>query len=102
MIPSLSFQEHPSPIDRPIISVSSENVIVETVKPSEDGNGFVLRLYETNRQRGEAVISFGIPINKVFLCNLLEANQGELDVMDNSIKLFLHPFEIISLRCIPG
>lgn len=86
----------------PIISVSSENVIVETVKPSEDGNGFVLRLYETNRQRGEVVISFGIPINKVFLCNLLEANQGELDVMDNSIKLFLHPFEIISLRCIPG
>jgi alpha-mannosidase len=35
-----------------LFSVSSPNVIIETVKQAEDGNGIIVRLYEGERNRG--------------------------------------------------
>src|SRR5258706_6078892 len=34
-----------------LVSVSSPNVIIETIKRAEDGNGIIIRLYQSQRQR---------------------------------------------------
>ena len=35
-----------------VVSVSAPNVIIETMKHAEDGNGIIIRLYEIQRKRG--------------------------------------------------
>jgi len=40
--------------DRPFIAVDKPNIVVETIKWAEDGNGVIVRLYESRRQRGRS------------------------------------------------
>ena len=37
----------------PLVHTDADNVIIETLKPADDGNGFIVRLYESQRRRGE-------------------------------------------------
>ncbi len=84
----------------PLVVLDAANVVVETVKPSEDGHGYVLRLYEADRRRGPVTLRFGRPIRRVWRCDLLERNLRELKVEENCVELWLRPFEIVSLRCV--
>ncbi len=86
---------------RPFVSCDAPNVVVETLKPAEDGDGFVLRLYEAERIRGPARLDFDVAIDRVCNCDLLENNTGKIDVTGNRISIDLRPFEIRTLRCIP-
>ena len=36
----------------PFIQANRPNVVIETIKQAEDGDGFIVRLYESQRQRG--------------------------------------------------
>jgi alpha-mannosidase len=37
-----------------MVTVSAPNVIIETIKRAEDGNGIIVRLYESQRKRGRS------------------------------------------------
>jgi len=41
-----------------LISCSAPNVIIETVKQAEDGDGIIIRLFESQRKRGQAQVRF--------------------------------------------
>ena len=84
----------------PLVSGRAENVIIETLKPAEDGNGFILRLYESDRRRGPATLSFGLPLRRVCSCDLLEQDQEDIPVVGGEVTVSLKPFEILTLRCI--
>jgi alpha-mannosidase len=81
-----------------LLSASSPNVIVETVKRAEDGNGIILRLYESQRRRGPVRVTFGFAVEAVWEANLLEENESALTVEDDSIQLNLRPYQIVTLR----
>jgi alpha-mannosidase len=85
-----------------LISIDQPNVIIETVKQAEDGNGVVVRLYESQRIRGAVSLRTGFPIQRAYVCNLLEENERELEVGDDSLTLYITPFQIVSLRIIPA
>jgi alpha-mannosidase len=81
-----------------LISVSSSNVIIETVKRAEDGDGIIVRLYESQRKRGHIQIRLGFAAESAWETNLLEENQSELSVENNLIHLNLKPYQIMTIR----
>lgn len=80
------------------VSCESANVIVETVKRAEDGEGVIVRLYESQRKRGQVRVRFGCAVESAWVTNLLEENESTLAVEDDSIPLNLKPYQIVTLR----
>ena len=81
-----------------LISASSPNIIIETIKRAEDGNGIIVRLYESQRKRGPVQLRAGFAIESAWETNLLEENESELRVENDSIRLDLRPYQIMTLR----
>jgi len=80
------------------ITVSAPNVIIETVKMAEDGDGLIVRLYESQRKRGQVQIQAGFELEAAWITNLLEENESALSVDEDSITLDLKPYQIATLR----
>jgi alpha-mannosidase len=81
-----------------IVSTSAPNIVIETVKRSEDGNSVVIRLYECMRKRGPVTLNLGFDVRAVWHTNLLEENQEELTLNGQQLALNVKPYEIITLR----
>jgi len=81
-----------------MVSVSAPNVIIETIKQAEDGDGIIVRLYESQRKRGQVQVRFGFEVESAWLTNLLEENESVLSVEQDSIPLSLRPYQIVTLR----
>jgi alpha-mannosidase len=84
------------------VSVDQPNIVIETVKQAENGDGVIVRLYESQRQRGTITLTTGFNLGKVWHTNLLEENQKALVPDGNSVKLFVKPYEIVTLRLLPA
>lgn len=84
-----------------LVSTDQNNVIIETVKRAEDGNGMIVRLYEGERSRGKVTLQTGFDLKEAYLCNLLEENDSELPVENNSITLSVRPYMIATVRLVP-
>ena len=80
------------------LNVSADNVIIETVKPAEDKNGFIARIYETEGSYTLCNLAFSKAIKSVFKTDMLEYNDEPIEIKNNSIKLSFKPFEIKTLR----
>lgn len=83
-----------------LISLDPPNIVVETVKGAEDGNGLIVRFYESQRRRGQVALSTGFTLSEVWRTNLLEDNQAQLTIEDNRVNLFVKPYEIVTLRLV--
>ncbi len=85
---------------RSFVSIEPDNLIMTALKPSEDGEGIVLRFYEASGEDTEGTVSLFITPKKVGITNLLEEEQEELKVDGNSIQMQVNPFEIVTLKII--
>ena len=81
-----------------LVSCDAPNVIVETVKQAEDGDGIIVRLYESQRKRGQVQVRFGGGVEEAWTTNLLEENESALSVDQDSILLHMKPYQIVTLR----
>ena len=75
-------------------TVDAPGVIVESVKRAEDGSGIVLRLYEAERCRREAVLTLARKPAAVMQTNMLEEEPQPCIVSGNAVNLTFRPFEI--------
>jgi alpha-mannosidase len=85
-----------------LLTVDRPNIVIETIKRAEDGNGIIVRLYESRRQRGEVRLTAGFPLSSAWQTNILEENQTELTTTDNSVTLLVKPYQIVTLRLGPA
>jgi alpha-mannosidase len=81
-----------------LVSVDRPNVVIETVKQAEDGNGLVVRLYESQRQRGPVALRTGFSLAGAWRTNLLEENETELPHNGSSVGFSIKPYQIVTLR----
>jgi len=82
-----------------LFQVDAANVIIETVKPAEDGStDVVVRLYEALRASARCTLSTALPIASAAETNMLEEIQRELTVSGQSMVLDFRPFEIKTIR----
>ena len=86
----------------PLVQVDRDDVVIETVKRAEDGNGLIVRMYESRRMRGPVRVTAGVPLAAAQRVNLLEETQAELTVDGNSVTYNIRPFEIVTLRLVPA
>ncbi|GAC1481403.1 MAG: alpha-mannosidase [Ktedonobacteraceae bacterium] len=85
-----------------LIAAEQPNIVIETIKRAEDGNGIIVRLYESQRRRGPITLTSGIPLKAAWHTNLLEHNEHELQLSGRQLTFSVHPYEIVTLRLIPA
>ncbi len=83
------------------VSVDRDNVVIETVKQADDGNGIIVRMYEANRCRGPVELTCGFELGECFVTDLLENNQEKLETEGNQVRFDIRPFQILTLRLLP-
>lgn len=81
-------------------STSSKSAVIDTIKAAEDGNGYIIRLYEAQNMREEAEITFGFNVKAVYECDCLENNLQKLSAKGKKLKVKMGNFEIKTLRVI--
>ncbi len=81
-----------------LVTASAANVVIETVQKAEDGDGIIVRLYESHRKRGPVAVRFAFAVEAAWATNLLEENESALGVDQDSIHLDLKPYQIVTLR----
>lgn len=80
-----------SPEKGSFIDIESSNLQFITLKKAEMGEGYILRLRETNGTKGQTKISSShFEIKEAYLTNGVEENNEELEVSNNTIEV---PFE---------
>ncbi len=85
--------------ERSLFSLDAPNVVIETVKPAEDGSGDVIvRLYESKRTATRCTLATTLPLYAASRANMLEEPQEDLEVTDGHVALELRPFQIVTLR----
>ncbi|MCX7044025.1 MAG: glycosyl hydrolase-related protein, partial [Candidatus Sumerlaeota bacterium] len=86
------------PVDS-LLTVSAPNVIVESVKQSEDGKGYVFRLYEAGKTGTYAHLQFGDGFQSISETNLLEERHHTHLLKNGVVELYFRPFEIKTFYC---
>ena len=81
-----------------IATVDAENVVVETIKQTEDSKGTIIRLYECQNRTANVNLKIGYECANVSICNLMEERESPLTVENNSVLLRLKPFEVVTVR----
>jgi alpha-mannosidase len=81
------------------VSCDAANIVIDTVKTAEDGDGLIVRLYEAHGARVSTTLQFARPLRRVIRCSMLEEAQDDVPVSDpQRLTLILRPFQIVSLR----
>lgn len=85
-----------------LVACDAPNVVIETVKRAEDGNGIIVRMYECQRKRTALTVQTSFPLAAVQRVNLLEETKAELAPDGNQVGYTIKPYEIATLRLVPA
>jgi len=87
-----------APTQQSFIRTEPSNIVITSVKQSEDGTGTVVRFYEAEGDRCTARISLLKPIREAFRTSLIEYDPKRLPVdADGGVSLPVKPWEIVTL-----
>lgn len=81
-----------------MLSVDTDNLVIQSVKRAESGDGIIVRLYECHNTRGTAAIQCVRPFVGANMCWLDESEGDELDVHKGTVMIDYKPFEIITIK----
>jgi alpha-mannosidase len=82
------------------LSIDATNIIIEAVKPAEDDDAIIVRLYEAERSAvSGATLAFGTAPVRVATANILEEELSDLPIIGgHSVSLDFRAFEIKTLK----
>jgi alpha-mannosidase len=88
----------PPGTSRSLVEVDTPQVIVEAIKPAEDSDAVIVRLYEAWGRPCSARVRTTLPASRAHTCDLLERNLEKVSVRDGQVELRLTPFKIVTLK----
>lgn len=77
-----------------LISLDSRHVVLDTVKPAEDGSGVILRFYESSGGREQVELQWPYDFEEAYLSNALEEPVQKMESEKGDLTLSFAPFEI--------
>ncbi|WP_313560452.1 glycoside hydrolase family 38 C-terminal domain-containing protein [Ruminiclostridium cellobioparum] len=80
------------------VSVNRKNIIIDTVKKSENGQELIVRLYECHNRRTAASLSFFKKIGYACETDLEEKEIGVIETGDNTLSFEIYPHEIKTFK----
>lgn len=86
--------------DYSLISADKENIVIETIKPSIDGKGYIIRLFDRANKLNDINLKFNFDFNKLYVCDMLENDLSELSVDKSVCIIKVKPYEIITLKVV--
>ncbi len=89
------------PVQSAFIACDNDAVVIDTVKPAEDGKGLIVRLYEAFGSHARATLTLPKPAGSVQCVNLLEEpldQHGAMTHEHDKVTVEARPFEIVTLR----
>ena len=78
--------------------VSQPNIIIEAIKKAEQEDAIILRLYEAEKRRTDATLSFWRPVKRAMECSLMEEEEIALNTDEENILISMQPFEIKTVK----
>lgn len=81
-----------------LASIAASNVMIETIKRAEDGDGIIVRMYETDNALTSTSLLWHNTFHTVLECNLIEQSIGDVPFEGNTIPFTIKPYEIKSFR----
>ena len=91
-------QAGPLPAAKSFIRTNRGDVVVDAFKTAQDGDGVILRLYESRQVRGDVTVTVGLPFTRVTECDLMETNEREIPAENGSFRFSVRPFEVKTFR----
>ncbi|NTW45405.1 MAG: hypothetical protein HGB14_13500, partial [Anaerolineaceae bacterium] len=88
----------PGEIDLKIFWVDSPNIVIDTIKVAEDGDGLVIRMYEASGSHTNAILRWTFDFSTVERCDLLERKQEFCLFTSQKMPIALNPFELVSFH----
>ncbi|WP_306118051.1 MULTISPECIES: glycoside hydrolase family 38 C-terminal domain-containing protein [unclassified Roseitalea] len=82
----------------PIVACDSPRAVIETVKPAEDGNGLIVRLFEAHNTRGRVDLTLHPSVSAISRCSILETGEEPILIEDGHVSIALRNYEIVTLR----
>lgn len=84
--------------DQKFVQCPDTDIVIESVKKAEDGNGVIVRAYECHNSRGIGSMWLAKKAKRAYLCDLLENPIQELEVENNTVQFEYTPFTILTFR----
>lgn len=95
---AVSPQDGMLPEEYSLVKADKENIIVETVKKSEDGNDIIIRLYDTFDRKCAVRLNFGFDFEEAYICDMLENDEEKISNGGNFVDVNVSNFEIVTLK----
>lgn len=83
-----------------LISVDKKNIIVETIKPSENNNCLIFRLYEGFNAKTRAQIKLAKKAKQIFECDMLENDISIVAENTSDFDLQFSNYEIKTIKVV--
>jgi len=85
--------------EQSLFSVDAPNVVIEAVKPAEDGSGDVIvRLYESKRMATRCQLATTLPVARAKRTDMLEKALEDVPFANGRVAFDLSPFEVKTIR----
>lgn len=82
------------PTEYSLVKVDADNVVIEVVKQSQKGNELILRFYETYNRRTSGNMLFGMDIQGIMECSMLEEDEAKVSCHGRTAAFVIQPYEI--------
>ena len=76
------------------VSVDKSNIIIETVKEAEEGDGVIVRLYECENSLTKTTLTFAKEVEEVIECNLMEEEEEKQIANGQTVTVTVKPYEV--------
>ena len=86
------------PDEYSLVSCDSENITVETIKPAENDDSVVVRLFDCFNKKSIPTLTLGFDFDEVYICDMLENEQQRLEHDRRNVSVPVGNYEIVTLK----
>jgi alpha-mannosidase len=86
------------PVEFGLVRCQTPGVMIDTIKKAEDDDALIVRVYEAHGGRKTASLIFATSVASAEEVNVLEERTGTMNVMVDTLRFNLTPYQIRSFR----